>query len=93
MDVEPESDLGVVSSVPAEEVQPLEVPLEEDLTVTQDNVDADLPPLQAAEEQAGDEAVLQEQATDDLPALDDGAAEPAGISQGEADGGSDSDGS
>jgi preprotein translocase subunit SecG len=93
-DTSPQTSLGVVASTPAADQQATQATAVED----QSGQQVDLPALQISEDPAAsDGAQQQEQAADDLPALDGGAVESTEVqratedNQGAAANGSDSD--
>ncbi len=87
-DTSPETNLGVVSSTPAANQETVPAPTIEDQSAPQ----VDLPTLQISADQATSDGVLQqEQAADDLPALDGSAVESTEDNQGAAATGTDSD--
>lgn len=87
-DTSPETNLGVVASTPAAEQEAAQVTTADD----QSGQQMDLPTLQISEDQATSDGVLQqEQAADDLPALDGGAVESTEDNHGAAASGTDSD--
>jgi preprotein translocase subunit SecG len=87
-DTSPESNLGVVASPTAADQEAAQGTTAED----QSGQQVDLPALQVSEDPAaGDEVQQQEQAADDLPALDGDAVESTEDNQGAAATGTDSD--
>jgi len=70
-----ESNLGVVSSAPAAPQPAIQIPGTPDKSNAPEGQQQDVPALQSSEDAAGNEALQQQQAVDDLPALDGGEGE------------------
>lgn len=91
VDTSPESNLGVVSSAPVAQQEPAQLSTSEVQSEVGGDQQGDLPTLQISADEGSNGTVLQEQAADDLPAVDGGDHESTENIQGETATGTDSD--
>ena len=92
VDTSVESNLGVVTSAPAvNQEAPVQAPVADGQNATDASQQLDVPALEPGEDQAGGAAMQQEQAVDDLPAIDGSAVESTEKNQGEKATSADSD--
>ncbi len=84
LDTTPETDLGVVSTTPAADAKTVETPDTQAMETSTGDEPVDLPTLGLPEGAAGNDSAPQDQAAEDLPALDGETTESTESSPGES---------